>query len=101
MVKFTALVAMISLAVLCSAAPSDNSSLKPFSFEEWARGIAENPSGDNLTPEEAIAAYNATIAASKLESRAADPEVGCNKLDDFAPCFVSILPAFCFAILIS
>ena len=66
-----------TLAVLASAAPSNSLSVKPFSFEEWARGLVENPGGDNLTPDEAVAAYNASMAVSRLENRGADPAVQC------------------------
>lgn len=78
------------LAVLCSAAPSDKLPVKPFSFEQWAREISENPTGHHLSPEEAIAAYNATVAAaaSNLESRGADPQVTCST---YKQCYVSSL----------
>ena len=89
MLKVVVACAISSLAVLCSAAPSENVPFKPFSFEAWVRGIIENPDGDNLTPEEAIAAYNTTIATTKLSSRGADPAVKCNTVPK-SQCYVCV-----------
>lgn len=91
MVKiFSAWAIASTLAAVCTSAPSDTLPSKRFSFEEWARGIAENPKGNHLSPEEAMVAYNETIVASQLESRAADPAVRCNSFPD-TKCYVRII----------
>jgi hypothetical protein len=60
-------------ALALPAAPTEGDS-EVFSFGKWIDGIIANPDGNNLTPEEAVAAWsassNGTRAAGGLEKRA-------------------------------
>lgn len=49
-----------SLLVAALAGVSVNTA-ETFSFAEWVEGIIANPDGDNLTPEEAVAAWEASV----------------------------------------
>ena len=78
MVQFTLpALALLALTPIIGAAPAPGANPEGgiFSFEKWVDGIVANPSGDHLSPEQAIAAYeasvNSTLGAS-LERREAD-----------------------------
>lgn len=63
MVSFTLpALATLALAALTTAAPTTQTdSVEVFSFSKWVDGIIANPDGDNLTPEEAVEAWHASL----------------------------------------
>lgn len=54
---------LATLATLSAAevALESSPSVGVFSFAEWIEGIIQNPDGDNLTPEEAYAAWELSV----------------------------------------
>ncbi|KXX80601.1 hypothetical protein MMYC01_202704 [Madurella mycetomatis] len=68
---------LASLALVPALAlPTAQNEGEVFSFAKWIEGIIENPDSDNLTPDEAVAAWTASLngtSPSVLEKRA-----GCN-----------------------
>lgn len=69
MVKFTASVVALALAVIAAAAPTSQTT---FSFAQWVEDIIANPE-TALSPEEAVAAANAAdvvTSAGGLTKRA-------------------------------
>lgn len=60
-------------ALALPAAPTEGDS-EVFSFAKWIEGIIANPAGNNLTPDEAVAAWsassNGTRAVGALAKRA-------------------------------
>ncbi|KAJ3957185.1 hypothetical protein N0V92_006260 [Colletotrichum tropicale] len=63
MVSFTLpALATLALAALTTAAPTTQTdSVEVFSFSKWVDGIIANPDGDNLTPEQAVEAWHASL----------------------------------------
>lgn len=66
MVHYTLpLIALVALATSIAAFPTaDTMSTTPFTFVQWVEDIIVNPEGDHLTPEEAVEAKNAAVAAA-------------------------------------
>src|SRR5690554_2258061 len=58
-------------ALALPAAPTEGAS-EAFSFGKWIDGIIDNPDGDNLTPEEAVAAWSASSNGTSTASGALD-----------------------------
>jgi hypothetical protein len=55
-----ALLAVCHSAGAAPTTPETELVTSSFSFAEWVEGIIANPQGDHLTPEQAIAAFNAS-----------------------------------------
>ncbi|KAK1980103.1 hypothetical protein LZ30DRAFT_782986 [Colletotrichum cereale] len=55
--------AALALAQLTGAAPTatQSNAVEVFSFSKWVDAIIANPDGDNLTPEEAVEAWHASL----------------------------------------
>ncbi|KAL0943484.1 uncharacterized protein CTRU02_201371 [Colletotrichum truncatum] len=55
--------AALAFASFAGAAPAATQSdtVEVFSFAQWIEGIIANPDGDNLTPDEAVEAWRASI----------------------------------------
>ncbi|KAF6832374.1 hypothetical protein CPLU01_06199 [Colletotrichum plurivorum] len=74
--------AALALAQLTGAAPTQKEeTVELFSFGKWVDGIIANPDGDNLTPEEAIEAWKASInetAAAADGDNALQKRYACN-----------------------
>ena len=69
--------ALLALSVSAAAVPAANPPAAPFTMTQWIEGIIADPAGDHLTPEEAVAAWNATRAsAGSLDRRASCWEGG-------------------------
>jgi hypothetical protein len=64
--------ALLILSASVAAVPTTSkTSVVPFTFVQWIEDIIANPNGDNLTPDEAVAAKNAAYAAAnQLDKRA-------------------------------
>jgi len=62
---------LATLATLSAAevALESSPSVGVFSFTEWIEGIIQNPDGDNLTPEEAYAAWELSINQTEPSGR--------------------------------
>ena len=56
--------ALLALSASAATVPAANPPAAPFSMMQWIEGIIADPTGDNLTPEEAVAAWNATRASA-------------------------------------
>ena len=70
--------ALLGLVSIIGAAPSKADISANFTFEKWVESIIADPNGDNLTPEEAVAAWNrtqATVGHRRLQKR-----FGCNTI---------------------
>lgn len=62
--------AVMSLSALVMARPdAKGTTAGPFTFAQWIEDIIADPHGDHLSPEEAVAAKNAAVAANPLEKR--------------------------------
>lgn len=72
----------LALATLAAASPAP----KQFSFAQWAREIAQDPSGQHLSPEQAIEAFANNTA--NVQARAANFAGGCGNLPS-RPAYVS------------
>jgi hypothetical protein len=65
--------ASLALApALALPAASTEGEVEVFSFGKWIDGIIDNPDGDNLTPDEAIAAWTASANGTRPASRSLD-----------------------------
>ncbi|EFQ27390.1 hypothetical protein CGRA01v4_04466 [Colletotrichum graminicola] len=55
--------AALAVAQLTGATPvaTQSGTTEVFSFSKWVDGIIANPNGDNLTPEEAVEAWHASV----------------------------------------
>ncbi|KAH0429048.1 hypothetical protein CKAH01_06163 [Colletotrichum kahawae] len=82
MVSFTLpALATLALAALANGAPTTQTeSVEIFSFAKWVDGIIANPDGDNLTPEEAVEAWQASLneTSAVAESGLLQKRVICN-----------------------
>ncbi|WYZ42694.1 hypothetical protein EsH8_VI_000393 [Colletotrichum jinshuiense] len=76
--------AVLAVAPFIGAAPTtaQTDAVEAFSFVKWVDGIIANPDGDNLTPEEAVEAWSATINATSTatEGGLLQKRVSCNNL---------------------
>ncbi|GKT40607.1 uncharacterized protein ColSpa_00788 [Colletotrichum spaethianum] len=88
MVNFalSALVA-VALAQLTGATPvsTQSDAIEIFSFSKWVDGIIANPSGDNLTPEEAVEAWHASLnetSAAPTGENLLQKRYTCNTIPD-------------------
>ncbi|TDZ30026.1 hypothetical protein C8035_v003496 [Colletotrichum spinosum] len=56
--------AVLALASFAGAAPAaaETDAVEVFSFAKWVDGIISNPDGDNLSPEQAVEAWQASIS---------------------------------------
>lgn len=72
MVNFTLhTIAALTLSACVAAIPgARTTSTTPFTFAQWVEDIIADPNGDHLSPEEAVAAKNAAVAATPIERRA-------------------------------
>ncbi|KAF6827640.1 hypothetical protein CMUS01_08915 [Colletotrichum musicola] len=74
--------AALALAQLTGAAPTQKEeTVELFSFGKWVDGIIANPDGNNLTPEEAVKAWKASInetAAAADGENALQKRYACN-----------------------
>lgn len=61
--------AALALSALVAAIPTTTSPV-PFTFVQWVEDILANPEGDHLSPEEAVAAKNASVDAIPLRENA-------------------------------
>lgn len=70
---FLATLAFLAVSTSVSATPTaEKVSVVPFTFVQWIKDIIAEPNGDHMSPEEAVAAKNAAVAAANpLEQRAA------------------------------
>ncbi len=92
MVNLSLLLALSAVAcasaIPTAQAPDTTSTTEPFSFSTWIEGIIADPDGTHLTPEEAVAAKQASVNASTsggLQTRGA---AWCR--DGFTPASVSL-----------
>jgi hypothetical protein len=60
--------ALLALSTSVAAAPSAPTS-NEFTFAQWIEDIIADPTGDHLSPEEAVAAKNAAVASNTLGKR--------------------------------
>lgn len=60
---------LLALAASVTAAPATSGTT--FTFEKWVEDIISNPNGNHLSPEQAVEAKNAAVAAQPLRARAA------------------------------
>jgi len=56
-----ALLAVLGAVRAAPTAPETELVTSSFSFAEWVEGIIADPQGNHLTPEQAIAAFNAGL----------------------------------------
>jgi len=84
---------LATLATLSAAevALESSPSVGVFSFAEWIEGIIQNPDGDNLTPEEAYAAWELSVNQTELSGR--KPLQHAALPPPFPPSLTSILEA--------
>lgn len=57
------------LAASVAAIPQGLSTRSEFTISQWVEDIISNPSGTHLSPEEAVAAKHASVAANPLSKR--------------------------------
>lgn len=60
--------ALVALSTSVAAAPSAPTSTE-FTFAQWIEDIIADPTGDHLSPEEAVAAKNDAVASISLGKR--------------------------------
>jgi hypothetical protein len=64
MILTRVLLASLALA-LTLALPTAPAEAEIFSFSQWVEGIIANPDGNNLTPDEAVAAWTASLNTTR------------------------------------
>ncbi|KAJ4342408.1 hypothetical protein N0V87_001026 [Didymella glomerata] len=77
---------LLALSTSVAAAPSTPTSTE-FTFAQWIEDIIADPTGDHLSPEEAVAAKNAAVASNTLGKRInCDQNWGRANANDAASC---------------
>ncbi|KAK2024962.1 hypothetical protein LX32DRAFT_568971 [Colletotrichum zoysiae] len=68
-------VAALALAQVTGATPvaAQSSAVEVFSFSKWIDGIIANPEGDNLTPEEAVEAWQESLNETSVAAAGENP----------------------------
>ncbi|KAL1852478.1 hypothetical protein Daus18300_012159 [Diaporthe australafricana] len=86
MVNFAAhALAALAFTALVAAVPTTTSTA-PFTFVQWVEDIIANPDGDHLSPEEAVAAKNAAVAAGPIKRVNCEQSLTRANADDAAAC---------------